>query len=100
MKLPKTVQICGKTYSIVKNPKNENSSGRTFKQKMEIGTKEQSVERQFEGFVHEVAELVCCENNYRYGDGNSECSIFVMNHKEFERFIGDVATAIRPMVGL
>ena len=98
MRLPKTVQICGKTYNVTKNAEKENGRGRTFAQQIEVGTKDQTAERCFSTFVHEVAELVCCENNYRYGDGRSETSVFVMSHKEFERFIDDVAIAIRPMV--
>ncbi len=98
MKLPKTVNISGKTYNVLKDSNRENGTGRTFKQEITVGTKDQSAERHFETFLHEVAELTCCENNYRYGDGHSETSVFVMNHKEFERFIGDIAMAIGPML--
>ena len=98
MKLPKTIKVSSKTYTVIKDRKASNARGRTFLQTITIGTHDQSDERVFDGFLHEIAELVCCENNFRYGDGHSETSVFVMNHKEFERFISDVASAIYPMV--
>ena len=76
MKLPKTVQINGKTYTVRKNPDSEDGRGTTFAQLVEVGTKNQSDERQFDTFLHEVAELIACEKNLRYGDGHSETSIF------------------------
>ena len=98
MQLPKKVNISGKTYTVIKDHKEENSSGRTFKQQMTIGIKGQGDERQFDMFLHETAELITCERNYRYGEGSSETSIFVMNHKDFEHFISDLATAIMPII--
>ncbi len=99
MRLPKKVDICGKTYSVSKDNKNFNSGGSTHKQEITVGTRgNQSDERQFDGFVHETVELVTCEKRYRYGDGHSESSVFVMNHKEFEQFASALATAIYPMV--
>lgn len=95
MRLPKTVKISGKIYIITKNPEITNGSGSTFKQEIVVGTGDgQTDERVFDTLLHEIAELVACENNYRYGDGHSETSMFVMNHKEFERFISDVSAAI------
>jgi len=98
MKLPKTVNICGKTYDVHKDRKGDHGHGQTFKQKITIGVKEQSDERQFDTFLHEVAELIACEKNLRYGDGHSETSVFVMSHKEFEYFASALATAIMPMI--
>lgn len=98
MKLPKTVVICGKTYTVIKDNKRDDGCGFTFKQTIIIGTKDQTDERQFDTFVHEVAELTACEKRYRYGDGHSGTSMFVMNHKEFENFISDLAAALWPML--
>ncbi len=98
MKIPKTIKICGKTYTVTKDPKFEHGRGKTFKQEIIVGTCGQTDERVFDTFLHEVAELVCCENNYRYGDRQSETLMFVMSHKEYERFISDVANAIYPLL--
>ena len=98
MKIPKTVDICGKTFSVCKDKNTYLSHGDTWEQRIIIGVEEQGSERKFDALVHEIAELVCCEKNYRYGDGHSERSVFVMNHKEFEHFISAVAVAIYPMI--
>ena len=98
MKIPKKVTICGKTYTVIKDKEQENGFGGVFKQLIVVGTKGQADERIFDTFLHEVAELVACENNYRYGNGHSETSMFAMSHKEFERFIGDISTAIFSMI--
>lgn len=97
MRLPKTVQICGKTYTVIKNKKKWNSRGQTGTRKIEIGTKWNSDEREFDDFLHETAELVCCERHIHYMANNDDVKI-VMNHKEFTDFVTDVATAIRPVI--
>ena len=43
-------------------------------------------------------ELIACERSVRYGSGVSERSIFVMNHKEFDNYCVDVASALYPLV--
>lgn len=98
MKLPKTVNICGKTYTVTENNKRYGGEGSTTSQAIEIGTKFKRREKHFENFIHEVAETIACEDNFRYGEGASDGSIFVMTHKEFDRFIVDLATAIKPMI--
>lgn len=98
MRLPKTVQICGKTYKVTQDPKIFGGGATTVGQDITVGTKSKIAERRFENIVHEIMESVACERCYRYGRGISEDSIFVMNHKEFDNFAADVATAIRPMI--
>lgn len=97
MRLPKIVQICGKTYIVTKNKKKWSSEGKTGTRKIEIGTRWNSDEHEFEDFLHETAELVCCEKRVHYRAADDSIQI-VMNHKEFSDFINDVATAIRPII--
>ena len=98
MRLPKTVQICGKTYD-VELRKNKYGGGRsTSNLKLFVGGASQKPERKFEIFVHEVMELAACERDFRYGTGGSTGSMFVMNHKEFDHFAADTAAALMPML--
>lgn len=98
MRLPKTVTICGKTYTVGQNNRMFDSSGTTITQKITVGTQSKKAERRFENYIHEVMELIACERSVRYGSGVSELSIFVMSHKEFDNYCVDVATAIYPML--
>lgn len=98
MRLPKKVQICGKPFTVVIDKKKWSSSGQTLSQEIIIGGEGGRKERIFDNFVHEVAELALCERSFRYGDGSSDGSIFVMSHKDFTTFATDVATALRPMI--
>lgn len=100
MKLPKTVQISGKTYAVRKDNKIWGGNGGTGRQEIVVGTrKDQSTQRKFENFMHEVTELVAAEHSLRYESADEEIK-FVMSHKQFDRFASDVATAIFPMMKL
>lgn len=96
MKLPKKVNICGKTYTVDQNDLVADSYGRTGPQLIVIGTEFGMPERIWDSFVHETAELIMAENNFRYEcDGEYR---FVMDHKEFDKFAVDLAMALFPMV--
>ena len=98
MRLPKTVQISGKTYTVKKNDKRWGGSLRTGSQEIVVGTeKDQSSHRIFNNFTHEIIEAVTLERKLRYEAADDEI-IFVMTHKQFDDFAKDVATAIRPMI--
>lgn len=98
MKIPKKIMLCGKPYVVTLDSSVDDGGGSTHKQKIVVGCKGQQSERIFDTFLHEVAELSCCENNFRYGDGHSETSVFVMSHKDFERFIGDLSSVLFPLL--
>lgn len=98
MQFPKKVIICGRTYTVKTCKKTADGTGYLHEQKIIIGTKGLSDERQFDTFLHEVAELVACDRQFRYGYGGSEGSIFVMNHKEFEHFMTDLAATLWPII--
>ncbi len=97
MRLPKTVNISGKTYTIAKNKKKWSSRGQTANRQIVIGTKWNSDEHELDSFLHEVFELVCCERHTHYMAGDDNVRI-VMSHREFTDVITDVAVAIRPMI--
>jgi len=98
MNLPNTMQICGKQYTIVEEDKKWGGSGVTGKQQITVGmSDEQTAERKFENFMHEVMEMVTCEQHVRYEASDDE-SVFVMTHKQFNAFANGVASAIMPMV--
>ncbi len=100
MRLPKIVNICGKTYT-VKQAKDKNGwsgSGKTGHQEITISLdRYHSEERKFDVYLHEVVEMICCERHVRY-EASDGGLVFVMTHKEFDDFAADVATAIRPMI--
>lgn len=97
MRLPKTVNISGKTYIVNKNKKIWGGSCRNGSQKIVVGTsQDQSSQRIFTNYVHEVLEAVTLERKYRYEAGDEEV-VFVMTHKQFDAFAKDVATALKPM---
>lgn len=98
MRLPKTVTICGKTYNVEQRREMYDSGGSTLTQTIQIGCKSKKDERRFENFLHEVMEITACERGYRYGKGTSDDCVLVMNHKEFDNFSVDVATALTPLL--
>lgn len=98
MKLPKTVSISGITYPVKTDNTSYGGGGSTSKPCITVGTKSKNNERRWEIFLHEVMEVAACERGCRYGGGMSDGSVFVMNHKEFDSFSRDVATAIRPLL--
>ncbi len=98
MRIPQKVNISGKTYNIRQDKDRWGGNGATGKQQITVGTKnDQSTERKFENFIHEVAEMVAAEQTLRFEANDSEI-VFVMTHKQFDRFASDVATAIFPMI--
>ncbi len=98
MRLPKTVQISGKTYTVVKKPKKWGGTCQTGSQTIGVGTaKNQNAERIFNNFIHEVLEAITLERKLRYEAADDEM-VFVMTHKQFDDYARDFATAIRPMV--
>lgn len=98
MRLPKTVNICGKTYKVKENRKLYDSRGSTLKQTIQVGCASKKAERRFENFIHEIMEIIACERGCRYGKGVSDDCVFVMNHKQFDNYAVDVAMSLRPMI--
>ncbi len=98
MRFPNKVQISGKTYTVRQDKDLWGGNGGTGRQEIVVGVrKDQTVDRRFGNYMHEIAELVCAEHFLRYEAADEEI-VFVMNHKQFDRVISDVATAILPMI--
>ncbi len=98
MRFPKKVSISGKTYSVGQDKTKWGGHGHTSTQHLVVGTRsDQTEERKFENFMHEVAEMVACEQHSRYEASDDEV-VFVMNHRQFDRFVSDISSVVYPMV--
>ncbi len=97
MRLPRTVNICGKKFAVSKDFKSYHSSGGTHVQKMIVGAKGASPERVFESYLHEVLELIACELHIRYTAADDDV-VIVMTHKQFDSFAANTATALMPLL--
>lgn len=100
MKLPKKIQICGKIYAVCEE-KEQSCFGRanSGSKIITVGTKYGLSQQIWENILHEVAEMVCCERQYRYAANDDNSGIvFVMNHNEFDNFAMDLAAAIFPFL--
>lgn len=98
MKLPKTVVICGKTYKVVPKPKKWGGKSDTASQELRIGTRaDQSSERVFENFIHELAEAAMCEHHFRF-TASDDGVAYVMTHKDLDGFANSIAAAILPLL--
>ncbi len=98
MRFPKKVTICGKTYTVRQDKAIWGGNGGTGRQEIVVGThKDQTAERKFENFIHEVAELTAAEQHVRYEAADDEI-MFVMNHKQFDKFANGIAAVLCPMV--
>ena len=102
MKLPKTLQICGKTYKITTNNKVGGAWFSCNKQMIELGTRD-SKERQLASLIHEIMEIVMVEREYRFQTSVLEPEngdyMFVFCHKGYEIIAEDVANVIRQIYG-
>ena len=98
MRLPQKVQICGMTYPVRIDKTSYDGGGSTSSPNIIVGTKSKNDKRKWEILLHEIMEIAACERGYRYGNGISEGSKFVMSHKEFDNYSQDVAMAIWPML--
>lgn len=98
MRFPKTVQISGKRYSIKLDDSRWGGRCQTGKQEIGIGTqKNQSSQRKFANFVHEILEATSLERHLRYEAADGEM-MFVMTHKQFDAYAKDIALSLWPMV--
>ena len=97
MRIPKSVNLCGKPCKILTD---NNSDGGTFnctKREIVIGTLNPDVIE--ENFIHEISEAILTIRDYRYVTEQVELDNsdyrFFLNHKEFQLFVRDLAIALR-----
>ena len=98
MRLPKTVQISGKTYTVHGAKNSWGGSCSTGSQKITVGTARNTTRhRRLTSLVHEILEAVFLERRLRFESADDDV-VFVMNHKQFSDYAMDVTTAIEPML--
>ena len=96
MRLPKTVNISGKTYTVDRDENRWGGLCSTGRQRIVVGTaRDQTAQRIFTNYIHEVLEGVLLERKLRYESADDEV-VFIMTHKQFDNFAKDVATALMP----
>jgi hypothetical protein len=96
MKLPKTVQICGKTFKVTAHKDKSGASFSVDDFTIKIGTKfPQDIP---ENFVHEVIEAVFLQRGMRYklyDDSRSSDYLFSFKHEEFQNAVIDIVIALK-----
>lgn len=98
MQLPDTVQITGKTYKVIPKPTSWGGKSCTATQELSVGTKkDQTKERIFENFIHELIEVAMCEHHFRF-TATDDGVVYVMAHKDLDYFANSIAAALLPMV--
>ncbi len=106
MRLPKKVLINNRPFRVVRD---KNETGDNFKYRnmtITVGAcKKRSSREQLNGFMHEVAEISCCERGMRCTtDRNTFQGMndyrFIGNHEQFTDVITDVASIIGDMMEL
>jgi hypothetical protein len=97
MRLPKTVNVCGKTVSVQANREHDGGSFDDESYIMEIGTKDPS--EVAENFLHEVGEAIMVIRDFRYAKEREELENddyrFLLNHTEWQLFAKDLAIALK-----
>lgn len=98
MRLPKTVNICGKVYKILRDRAKWGGSCYTGNQEITVTShRTTSSHRQVCTYIHEIMEAVTLERNLRFESSDEEVR-FVMTHKQFDDFTKDVTTALLPLL--
>lgn len=98
MKLPKTVKICGHTYTVKQDKTISGGHGIPAEKTITIGTACPQESREI--FIHEVMEAILYERGHRYtcyAEGNDGLR-FVMDHHEFENICKDILAAFPSII--
>ena len=103
MKLPKSLIICGKTYKVIKDPKQEGASFRFSKQEIRLGT-DYLPEKTHNFLIHEVLEIILADRNLRYAKEYSVKTngdyLFCFNHDQYDWVAEELAYVLRQIYGL
>lgn len=101
MRLPKKVNIGGKTYTVKRDESRGEGFGRANIETrvITVGSKNRLPVLAFETFTHEVMEASLLENCFSYHrNANPDDYFYRMTHVDFCRFADDVACALKPMI--
>ena len=97
MKLPHTVQICGKTYKVI--PLKDSNGGYFDEAKCEIGVGVQYPKDTAENLLHECLEGILAIRDLRYALEKAEPTsgdlLFSFSHKDYENAIKDLVCALK-----
>lgn len=98
MKIPKSVNICGKRYTVKLNPEHDGGSGDSEKLLIEVGTSDPS--EVAENLVHEIGEMIMATRDFRYvpekdDEFDNGDYRFFLNHKDWELFAKDLSIALQ-----
>lgn len=97
MKLPKTVNICGKNVTVQANKEHDGGSFDDQSYIIEIGT--QDPDEVAENLIHEIGEAIMMVRDFRYAREKEEPENgdyrFLLNHEEWQLFAKDLAIALR-----
>jgi hypothetical protein len=97
MHLPKKINVCGKTVTVVTNKAHDGGSfdGGTYT--IEVGTMDP--DEVAENFIHEVGEAVMALRDFRFVAQKEEPENsdyrFVLTHSDYQLFAKDLAIALR-----
>ena len=96
MKLPKTVQICGREFKVIIVKGHSGGSFSVDTNTIKIGSK-YPVEMK-ESFVHEIIEAVFVMRGMRYKlyeEARSSDYLFSFKHEEFQNAVIDIVIALK-----
>ena len=97
MKLPKSVNICGKMFSVVSDKDSDGGNVDMEKRIITVGT--MNKDDILENFLHEVGEAILVTREFRYAREREEKDSadyrFIMNHEEWTLFGKDMSIALK-----
>ena len=87
IKIPKTIIIGHRDFSVIIDKKDSGASFSYKKMTIKIGTANNTPREIFEHFMHEVMEIICVEKGIRSSKCLTEASdldyVFTASHREF-----------------
>ena len=95
MRLPKTIQINGRPWKVVRNPNISGGACHTHPGVIEIG-KSANPDQEFEILLHEILEGILLSGGRRY-ENNADEQVFCFDHHELIAIVKELAAAIRPL---
>lgn len=98
MKLPKTVQICGLEFEVIKDKGRRGARFNLDQQKIWIGIKGCKDDIVWQNYYNEIKEIVAVLCNNRSESTRGGSYSFHYTHKEFNMATDAEAAAIFPMI--
>ena len=97
MRLPKSVDICGKRVTVVANKEHDGGSFNQATYTIEIGTSDPG--EVSENLLHEIGEAIMAMRDFRFAPEKEELENgdyrFFLNHADWQLFAKDLSIALR-----